>query len=107
MAEQLDLVQGWTERIIVELSADDAVQDLTGMTVQLQAWSRGRLLTLSGISGALSGSESDGKVYFDPASSDLTAARSPLSIRWKVTDGSGKVAFFPKDEPDIWNVRLP
>lgn len=104
----LDLVEGWTERILYALGADGATQDLTGMTAELELYTRsGAPITLGGTSGVLGGSETQGKVYFDPGANDLVNANSPYSVRWKVTDGAGKVAFFPNAAAERWNVRKP
>lgn len=104
----LDLVEQWTERIVYQLSADGAVVDLTGTTVVLQAYTRqGLLATLTGTSGVVSGSETQGKVFFDPGVNDLLNENSPYAIRWKVTDGAGKVALFPSGPVERWNIRKP
>jgi len=100
------VVEGWTERIRCQLVADGSAQNLTGMTVALQAYSRtGTALTLTGTAGIVTAA--DGEVYFDPAAADLKATNSPMLVRWKVTDGSGKIAYFPSKGPDQWVVRLP
>ena len=76
------------------------------MTVALVAHSRtGALITLTGSAGIETAAT--GSVYFDAAASDLKAADSPLLIRWKVTDGSGKIAYFPSRAPEEWIVNYP
>lgn len=46
-----------------------------------------------------------GTVRYSPAAEDLKAERSPYHVRFKVTDGSGKVAPYPNGEADVWTVR--
>ncbi len=102
----INLVEGWTGRIIYQLVAAGVVQDLSGASVELILYDRNsQPVSLSGSSDVLDAEE--GKVYFDPAEDDLVAARIPYSARWKVTDGVGKVAFFPNGEPERWHVRKP
>lgn len=103
MAERF--VEGWTERIRYQLKSDGVVQPLTGMTVTMNAYDRtGTAVTWTGVAGI--DDILEGIVYFDPAAADLVAADSPYQIRWKVTDGLGKVAFYPKDDPEEWPVSL-
>lgn len=47
----------------------------------------------------------DGTVRYSPASTDLKAARSPYEVRFSVTDGSGRVAYYPNGHADKWDVR--
>jgi hypothetical protein len=101
------LVEGWTERIIDQLIADDVAVNLTGgTTVELVLYDKNGTLksipSQSGIDTALVG-----KVYYDPASTDLKHSESPYSVRWKVTDVANKVAFFPNAQPEKWFVFKP
>lgn len=102
----LDLVEGWTERITYQLTADGATQVLSGMTVALDIFDRRNVqVAVTGASGIVDAAT--GKVYFDPNPADLVSSKSPYYVRWKVTDGSGKVAFFPNAAVTVWNVRKP
>lgn len=93
------LVEGWTERVRINLLADDVAINLTGYTVELIVYNSSGTLTLVGTSGI--DDPVTGTVYFDPDASDLVKGR--LKARWKVIDPSGKVAFFPNTvDPDIW-----
>ncbi len=103
------LVEGWTERIVETLTTDGVAQNLTGLTVTMLLYDNtDTKITYGGTSGIVSAAA--GTVYFDPASTDLLASKSPYSVRWKVTDGSGKVAYWPagqSDAPVKWNVDKP
>ena len=103
----LDIVQGWTEAIEYQLSADGSPVNLNGMTVVFLLYPTFATTpkTLTG-SVALTDAAA-GKVTFTPGASDLKAADSPASIRWKVTDTGGNVAFFPRDLAEVWNIQLP
>lgn len=47
----------------------------------------------------------NGIVRYLPDAGDLVAAKSPYAARFKVTDGSSRVASFPDGRPDRWVVR--
>lgn len=47
-----------------------------------------------------------GKVRYTPDAADLSAASSPYTARFKVTDSALKTAFFPDGIADRWVVRL-
>ena len=99
-----DFVQGWTSRIKYTVYTDGAVQDLTAMSVQLVAYDRtDSPVSFVGTVGIAT--PASGLVYFDPSDTDLLKSKSPYSIRWKVTDSNGRVAFFPSGAPEVWYVR--
>lgn len=103
------LVEGWTERIVETLTTDGAAQNLSGVTVTLMLYDNTDTQIAYGGTAGID-TAADGKVYFDPAAGDLLASKSPYSVRWKVTDGSGKVAYWPagqSDAPVKWNVDKP
>lgn len=105
MAEE-QLVEGWTDPITQQLLNDGAAVNITGCTVALLLYDR------SGVAISLGGSTSvvtatTGTVKFSPGASDLKAARSPIKARWKVTDGTGKISYFPNAGADTWTVRKP
>lgn len=105
------LVEGWTERIVETLTTDGAVQNLTGLTVSLLLYDNEDVLLGEYVSpkvGVVSAAA--GTVFFDPGAGDLLAADTPHSVRWKVTDGAGKAAYWPSgqgDAPVIWHVNKP
>lgn len=102
----LDLVEGWSERIIYQLTADGSNQVLTGITVSLLLYDRhGNLMTPSGSVGVVDAAL--GKVYFDPGPTDLVNSKSPYQVRWKATDINNKSAYFPQDQPEHWVVQKP
>lgn len=102
----VELVAGWTGPLDFQLLADGAPQNLTGMAVEmLLKTSGGDIIDTSGDLALLDAPA--GKVRFSPDPADLVATASPLVSRFKVTDGLGKVVFFPSGEPDDWKVRAP
>ena len=107
----LELVQCWTDPIDYQLKkvASDGtitVLNMTGMTLALDVFdAKGNSVTVSGTVSIVT--PSSGTVRFEPASADLLNAKSPYEIRWKVTDGSGKIAFFPRAQAEKWIVRRP
>ncbi len=46
----------------------------------------------------------ESKVRFSPGEEDLVAADSPYTVRFKVTDVSGRETFFPQGEAMIWRI---
>lgn len=96
-------VQGWTAPIDYTLQADGAAFDLTGCTVEVVAYDGdGVLLTLSGPTVVVSATQ--GTIRYTPAVGDLLAANSPYHVRFKVTNGSSQVYFFPRQREEIWIV---
>lgn len=95
-AQQLaTIVEGETTRLTIPLLEDGVALDGTGMTVSdvLLTGSDGQAVDTTGKFGwATQGS---GLAYFDPASADFVAGKSPYHVRVKVTDGSSKVRFYP------------
>lgn len=106
MTEYL-LVEGRTSPIDCIILADGVAMSLVSVTVSLKAYDKdGNLLTMPGtvtITDAAAG-----KVRYTPAgTSDLLNSKSPLRIRWILTDGSSKTAHVPSGEPDKWTIQKP
>lgn len=106
------LVEGWTERIRSQLFADGSPFDLTNYDNNLPAsvtmllFGKDRAqVNYAGQAGVVSAEAASGIVFFDPGPNDLKASLSPYTVRWKVTDSAGKVAFFPNGDPDEWDVE--
>lgn len=104
----ITLVEGWTERIQYRLTNDGTAVNITGATVQIVAFTKDSVeVKFQGTAGIVTAAS--GIVYFDPASNDLQSEQSPYSIRWKVTDVTGKVSFFPggafPSKPEKWHVE--
>lgn len=108
-----NFVEGWTERILETLEASPdastplAPISLAGLTVEIVLRDCNEaLIDVSGQSGKVT--ETGALVYFDPEPTDLLASSSPYYVRWKITDGTGKVAFFPNlaASPIKWEVGL-
>lgn len=98
MAE--DFVQGWTKPIRYRLKRDGAAFDATGLTPTIVAYDRNwNLLTLTGTVAWEDATTS--LVRYTPASGDLVAANSLMSVRFALSDGS----FFPKGLWETWTIR--
>lgn len=103
---RLNVVEGWTGDLDFQLLADGNAQNISGNSIALIVQDH------SGASVTFAGNISvpdatTGKVRFSPQPADLLAAKSPYNVRWKVTDGAGKVVFFPSGKDDFWTVRPP
>jgi hypothetical protein len=94
------VVQGETTRLTFTLYADGVAFNGTGCTLSdlIIIGSDDQTLDTSGDFGWVSAAA--GTVYYDPDATDLLARQSPYRVRFKVTDGSGKVKYFPSAKPD-------
>ena len=96
-------VAGTTGPQDFKLLVDGVAADLTGKTVALILTGRDGVVvdTVGDVSvtGVLTG-----EVRYSPDSTDVPAANTPYTARWAVTDGAGKVVFFPSGAADRWNV---
>jgi hypothetical protein len=87
---------GRTSPIFFYLQEDDEDFDATGLTL-----SDVLLTTLNGqaidTAGKFSLDTATGKVTYNPAAADFHPDLAPYRISAKVTDGAGKVRFYPED----------
>ena len=103
---QEQLVEGWTDPIIQQLLNDGAAVNLTGCTVELLLYDCNNHVIVHGGSATVLDAAT-GKVKFEAAASDFVASKSPLKVRWKVTDNADEVSYFPNAAADTWIVRKP
>lgn len=95
------VVEGWTGRLTFTLmsKAPSATTESafvgTGFTLSdlVLTQSNGAAVDTAGDFGWLVAA--DGTVYYDPDSADFVALYSPYTLRFEVTDGGGKVVYFP------------
>lgn len=103
----LELVDNWTGALDFQLLADGQpviVSSSNGEVVSLVLRTRlGSPVTPGGTVSLLA--SSTGGVRYTPSSSDFLAANSPYRARFKVTDGAGRIVYFPNGEPQTWLVR--
>ena len=109
MSELLSIVEGWTDTIgPFTLKVDGTALNLTGYTVALQirrpsgtVVTAGGTLTVSTQSGG-----TVGQVTYVPVAADfdwdatVDRTKQSHSVRFKVTDGNGKIVYFPNAEAD-------
>lgn len=103
-----NLVEGWTDPIDCIIKADGVALSLTGITVAIVASDKnGSSVTMPGTVSVTDAAA--GKVRYAPsAATDLLNSRSPMNIRWRLTDGSGKIRFVPNaPNRDKWIISLP
>jgi hypothetical protein len=103
----LDIVEAWTGPIDMQLKVDGASLSLsTGDTVELVLRRSDReIVSTTGEVTILTAT--CGVVRYSPSALDFLARWSPYAARFKVTDGTGKVVFFPNAKPDPWTVHSP
>lgn len=100
----VELVTGWTGPLDFRLLADGAAYNLTGMTVELILTAQdGTSISTSGDTSVTDAAT--GTVRYLPDSTDLVTSNSPISMRWKVTDGGGLIVFHPSGRPSTILVR--
>lgn len=99
-----NLVEGWTGDLNYTLYTDGAAFNGTGMTVAAQIYDRSfSLMNPTGKTAWVVAAS--GTVAFTPADGDIKAERSPYWVRFKVTDGAGKIVLFPTEDAIKWMVR--
>ncbi len=99
----VELTEGWTAAIDMQLVTSSGAFDVTGGTVDLVLRDKdGQQVTTS--SNVQIFTASQGVIRFNPDAGDLQARRAPYSARYRVTDAVSKVAYFPSGKPDRWEV---
>jgi hypothetical protein len=95
--------EGRTKPIIVPLLSNGAPFDATGMTITIELRDRaGALFTPTGSVGWFNPAVS--QVQFTPGVTDLTVARSPIGVYFKLTAGSD-IDYAPSGEGDEWIIH--
>ena len=104
MAE-INITEGWSGPVDLQLQADGTVYDLTGKTVAFILRSRGNVEFVATTSGSQleQVASSCGIVRFTPSSGDLAVCDQPYTGRVRVTSGTQSV-FFPNGRGDDWHV---
>jgi hypothetical protein len=91
---EIQITEGWTGNIDMQLLADGVAVDLTGVTVALVL--TGRDAVAVDTTGDVAVFEAaTGKIRWNPDAADLAVTKSPYRIRAKVTDAVSKIVFFP------------
>lgn len=105
MAVLTNIVEGWTGRLEFTLKADGTAINGTGLTLSdcLVTGKDGTEVTTTGDFGWLV--QASGTVYLDADAADFAASKSPYKVRFKVTDGTGKVVYFPNAAADTITVH--
>jgi hypothetical protein len=103
MAVLTEIVAGWSGALPFTLKADAVAVDLTGLTVTGVVHDRYGADVLTSGKVSVTGTTS-GAVSWTPASSDLSAQKSPYSVRFKVVDGTSAAVYFANGEPDTLSV---
>lgn len=101
--------EGWTGPIEYQLLHEDpdtgeqTTFDASDTTPSLVIHDKdGETVTLKGTTEWVDAATS--KVRFLPDDEDLVADGSPYTVRFKVTDQTGKDVFFPQGEAMVWRV---
>lgn len=102
----LEIVEGWTGPVDMQLKKNGSPVSLTGCTVTLVLRGKDGLNidTASNISVL---DAPTGQVRYLPDAGDLVAAKTPHWARFRVVDASSKIVFFPSDRPMRWTVYQP
>jgi hypothetical protein len=101
-----EYTEGWTAPIEHTLEHDGETFNAATMTPSLTLRDKdGNAVTFTGTVSWADASVS--LIRFSPASTDFVNAKSPYKLHWKVTDGSGKIAFYPQGGPILITVYKP
>ncbi len=99
-----EYVAGWTAPIEYDLrhknpqTGEESSFNAAGMTPGLVLRDKdGNVVTFTGTVEWADAAVS--RIRFNPAATDFSAAKSPYALHWKVTDGAGKVAYYPQGTP--------
>lgn len=101
-----EIVEGTTGPQAFQLMIGSAPADLSGKTVALILTSRAGVV-VGTVGNVWITDPKKGVVRYEPDPTDILAAQSPYRAHWAVTDGAGKVIFFPRGAADRWNVFAP
>lgn len=103
----LDLVEGWTHPEPLRLYDDGVAVNLTGKTVTLEIHdASGAAVTGVGVTADSDQTTYPGRVWLTPAAG-LTAALSPFTVHFVVTDGAGTVVKYPNGPAQTITVYEP
>ena len=108
-----DVVEGQTEEIVHQLLNDGEPMLIQGMTVELVLEQKdGTSIDTTGkVDNLDDASEPNrGMVKYSPDAADFVKAGSDYYWRWQITDGSGKISFWPNDAAarlKVWAVAKP
>jgi hypothetical protein len=95
MTSLVDITEGWTSALDFQLLLNGAAFDATGMTLASVVRDReGKLVTVS----TAWGTQATSLARLSPVVTDFVAAQGPYSLRFRVTDGAGKIAYFPQGD---------
>ena len=100
MAKLTEVVEGWTTRLTFQLEDDGTAIDGTGLTVSALDIVGNDNVAVTTTSDYGWATQASGTVYYDPDSADFVASKSPYRIRYQLTDGSGKVVWYPNGAAD-------
>ncbi len=115
----LEIVEGWTQELeAFRLWSDGAPVNLTGLTLDLIVTDKsGAAVTIDRSSQLRVDSDQSwdattqvggrGKFYLTPTAGQFLNSATPHTVRAKLTDGSGKIAFWPNGAPDTLIVYKP
>ena len=103
-----EIVEGETDPFILPLEEDGVALVGTGLTVtdlMITGREGTAVTTATKFAWAV---QASGTITFSPAAADFVAAKSPYKVRVKLTDGNGKIRFYPNGEPagiKVWTPR--
>jgi hypothetical protein len=99
------IVEGQTATLDWLLKANGMPQNLSDMTVEaVIKTSGGKEVSAT---GDITFTSSSGIVRLAPDAVDFRSYRSPYTLRFRVTDLAGKIAYFPSGDPVVIAVRKP
>jgi hypothetical protein len=105
MSTLTEIVEGWTGALPFTLKADGTAINLTGLTVAIVLKDCHDYVVKNSTSGISVTGSTSGQVEYAPSSSDFAANRSAYRVRFKVTDSTGRIVYFPNGAANLIQVR--
>lgn len=93
--------EGQTKPLVHQLLSNKLPVSIEGFDIELIMHdSSGEVVDTTGkVTNLDDGTDANkGKVQFSPGADDLLSSGSPYTLHWKVTDGVGKVDFWPNGD---------
>ncbi len=96
-----DITEGWTSPLDTQLQLDGAAFDASGMSVASEIHGRDGVAVVVTTTWQI---QATSVARLALTAGQLTVSKTPYTVKFKVTDGSGKIAYFPSGDPMFINV---
>jgi hypothetical protein len=105
----MEVVEGWSGALPFTLTGDGDPLNLTGLTVGIVLKDGAGTVVKNTTAGISVTASTAGEVSWTPATSSgdvFVASKTPYKVRFKLTDGLGKVIYVPNIDEDLIVVNV-